>query len=199
MLIVGLSVLLFIGPGLDLAGQEKSQMSKEEQEMMKKWMDYSTPGANHKYLESFAGEWDALVKQWMKPGDPPISTKQEMKAKMLLGGRYLKYTVKGMMIDMPFEGMSITAYDNLEKKFISMWIDSMGTGIYMTEGTLDKTGKIRTETGLWNDITTGGKTKVKLVYKTVDNDNVFFEMYMSGGMYGDEEVKSMEITYTRKK
>ena len=199
MLIVGLSVLAILGTGLDLVGQEKSQMSKEEQEMMKKWMDYSTPGPNHKYLESFVGEWDAVAKQWMKPGEPPITTEMPMKAKMLLGGRYLKYTVKGTMMDMPFEGMSITAFDNLEKKFISMWIDSMGTGIYMTEGTLDKTGKIRTETGLWNDITTGGKSKVKMVYKTVDNDHILFEMYMSGGMYGDKEVKSMEITYTRKK
>lgn len=199
MVVVSLLVIAFLGSGLDLAGQEKPQMSKEEQEMMKKWMAYSTPGANHKYLEGFAGEWEAVVKQWMKPGEPPATSKQRMKAKMLMDGRYLKYSIKGTMMDMPFEGISITAYDNFEKKFISMWIDSMGTGIYMTEGTLDKTGKIRTETGLWNDIATGGKTKVKMVYKTVDKDNIFFEMYMSGGMFGDKEVKSMEVTYTRKK
>lgn len=199
VLIVGLLVLGFLGTGLDMVGQEKPQMSKEEQEMMKKWMAYATPGANHKYLEGFTGEWDAVAKQWMKPGEPPMINKMPMKAKMIMGGRYLKYSIKGTMMGMPFEGVSITAYDNLEKKFISMWLDNMGTGIYMTEGTLDKTGKIRTETGLWNDIASDGKAKVKMVYTTVDKDNILFEMYMSGGIYGEKEVKTMEVTYTRKK
>lgn len=197
VLVVSLLVTLLLGSGLGLPGQE--QQSKEEQEMMKKWMDFSTPGPNHKYLEFFAGEWDAVGKLWMKPGDAPVDSKQEMKAKMLMGGRYLKYSIKGNYMGMPFDGMSITGYDNFEKKFISIWIDNWGTGIYMTEGTLDAAGKIRTETGVWNDILSGGTNNVKMVYKTVDNDTVFYEMYMSGGIYGEKEFKSMEITYTRKK
>ena len=199
VLVVSLLLIFFLGSGLNLSGQDQGKQSKEEQEMMKKWMDFSTPGPNHKYLEFFAGEWDAVGKMWMMPGTPPIELKQEMKAKMLMDGRYLKYSFKGNFNGMPFEGMDITGYDNFEKKFISIWIDNSGTGIYMSEGTLDSTGKIRTETGMWNDIVTGGKNKVKMVYKTVDNDTFHFDMFMSGGMYGDKEFKSMEVTYTRKK
>jgi hypothetical protein len=196
MLVITLLVLSFVGSGLVLTAQEPS---KEEQEMMKKMMAYATPGANHKYLENFAGKWDAVTKMWTKPGAPPMESKQELKMKMIMGGRYLTYSIKGAFMDMPFEGMMITGYDNFKKKLLSVWVDSMGTGIYMTEGTFDKSGKIRTETGLWDDIFTGGKTKVKMVYKFVDKDKILFEMYMSGGMYGDKEIKSMEATYTRKK
>jgi hypothetical protein len=199
VLSVSFLILCFLGSGLNLSGQEQGQKSKEEQEVMKKYMAFSTPGPNHKYLESFAGEWDAVGKFWMMPGAPPTEMKQAVKAKMLMDGRYLKYSFKGDFNGMQFEGMDITGYDNFEKKFISIWIDNSGTGIYMTEGSLDSTGKIRTETGVWNDIVTGGKNNVKLVYKTVDDDTFYFEMFMSGGMYGDKEFKSMEVTYTRKK
>lgn len=195
-LIAALAVVILLSSGWVLTGQEQS---REEQEMMKKWKAYATPGPNHKYLASFAGQWDAAVKMWEKPGAPPVTSKQEMTGKMIFGGRYYVYAVKGNYMGMPFEGKSITGYDNFKKKFISMWIDNFGTGIYMTEGTLDETGKIRTETALWPDIFTGGKTKVKMVTKSVDKDKFIFEMYYSGGMYGPKEYQTLEIIYTRKK
>lgn len=195
-LIVGLLVAWFIGSGITAHGQEAS---KEEQEMMKKMAAFATPGPNHKYLESFTGDWTAEVKMWMQPGQPPVTTQYKMTSEMIMGGRYFHYHVKGSFMGMPFEGKSIIGYDNFKKKFVSMWIDNMGTGIYMTEGTLDKTGKVRTETGLWDDIATGGKVKVKMVTKSGDKDKFLFEMYYAGGMYGPKEVKAMEIAYTRKK
>jgi hypothetical protein len=196
MVVITLLVLSFVGSGLVLTAQEPS---KEEQEMMKKMMEYATPGANHKYLENFVGKWNAVTKMWEKPGAPPAESQQEVKMKMIMGGRYLKFGVKGTLMGMTFEGMMITGYDNFKKKLISVWIDSMGTGIYMTEGTFDQSGKIRTETGVWDDMFTGGTTKVKMVYKIVDKDKILFEMYTSGGMYGDKEFKNMEATYTRVK
>ena len=194
MLVITLLVLWFVGSGLVLTAQEPS---KEEQEIMKKMEAYAAPGANHKFLENYVGKWDAVAEMLNKPGEPPVESRQEIKMKMIMGGRYLTYSVKGAFMDMPFEGMMITGYDNFKKKLISVWVDSMGTGIYMTEGTFDESGKIRTETGIWDDIVTGGKAKVKMIYKFVDKDKILFEMYMSGGMYGDKEFKTMEAAYTR--
>ena len=189
-------VMSFLATGLILNAQEQY---KEEQEMQKKWMEYSTPGPNHKYLESFIGEWEAEGKMWMDAGSQPIPSKAEMKGKMILGGRYYKYSYKSNFMGMPMLGLSIIGYDNFNKEFFTLWIDNMGTGMFTTRGTLDKTGKIRTETGLWDDIMSGGKNKVKIITRTIDEDKFIFEMYMSGGSYGDKEFKSMEITYTRKK
>ena len=47
---------------------------------------------------------------------------------------------------MPFEGMGIVGYDNLLKKFVSVWIDNMGTGLMPGTGTYDAATKTYTYT-----------------------------------------------------
>jgi hypothetical protein len=193
---VGLLVLFFLASSLSV-GLTAQEMSKEDQEMMKKMQAYATPGANHKYLEQFTGNWTAAAKSWMKPGAPPMESTYEVEAEMLLGGRYFKMYLKGEMMGMPFKGIMLTGYDNFKKKFLSIFFDSMGTGFYKSSGTLDKSGKVRTETGLWDDIMTGGKSKVKMVYTTVNKDKYTFEMIMIDN--DGKEFKNMEMVYTRKK
>ena len=192
-LTVSLLVIFFVSTVLNVnVLAEEKKMSPEEQKMMKLWQEYATPGKNHKYLEYFVGEWDTTTKSWQKPGAEPMVEKQEVKSKMIFGGRYLKSHLKGSMMGMQAEGMMITAYDNFKKKFISIWLDSQGTGIFQASGTLDTSGKIRTETAEWDDFWTGGKTNYKLVTKIIDKDTYVFEMYQNN-------FKSMEMTYKRKK
>ncbi len=169
----------------------------DEKKMMEKFMEYSTPGANHKYLEYFTGEWDVVSKMWMKPGDKPMESKGTQTGKMILGGRYLMSKMKGMTMGMEFLGINITGYDIYNKKFVGMWIDSMGTGMYLADGKLDATGKIRTDTGLWDDYMAGKKSKVKMVTTIINKDKYLFEMFM--GLPDGKEFKSMEMFYTRKK
>ena len=47
----------------------------------------------------------------------------------------------GKMKDMQFKGMGVEGYDNVKKKFVSSWIDNMGTGIQFSEGTYDPATK----------------------------------------------------------
>lgn len=196
-LLSGVLILFFVVStvSVPLPGQ---QPSEEEQKMMKRMEAYATPGENHKYLEYFTGKWEVNSKAWMKPGAEPIVSKSDIKGKMILGGRYLKSFYKGTMMGMPFEGIGITAYDNFKKKFINLFLDNMGTGIYKSSGTLDKTGKIRTETGAWDDIMTGGKSKVKMVTKIIDKNKYSFEMFMLNGGPDGKTFKSMEMICTRK-
>ena len=51
------------------------------------------------------------------------------------------------MMGQPYSGIGITAYDNLRKRYISTWIDSMGTGIFTMEGTANTDGKTITLKG----------------------------------------------------
>jgi hypothetical protein len=196
-MITVLLILFFTGSALQVALFAQQPQSEEEQKMMKMWMEYATPGENHKYLEYFVGDWEVNVKMWMTPGAEPEVSKGENKAKLILGGRYLESTYKGTMMGMPFEGLSITGYDNFKKEFVTLWLDTAGTGIYQTAGTLDKASKTRTETGLWDDIMTGGKTKVRWVTKVNDDNSYIFVMY--GTDPTGKEFKSGEIVYTRKK
>jgi len=169
----------------------------EEQAMMKKWMEYSTPGENHKGLEYFAGKWNAVSKMWMKPGEKPMESKGTSFSKMIMGGRYLKTYTSGNMMGMDFTGFSIEGYDNFKKKFVGYWIDSNGTGIFPFEGTLDASGKVRTVKATWDDIMTGGTHDVRMVTTIIDKDTYKFDMYMK--YPGAPEFKSMEMTYSRVK
>jgi Protein of unknown function (DUF1579) len=194
--VLSLLVLFFLS-SLTTAINAEKEMSKEDMEMMKKWQTYATPGANHKYLEMFAGKWTAKTKSWMKPGAPPDVSDSDIEAKMIMGGRFLKAHVKGKMMGIPFEGISLTGYDNFQKKFNTIWFDSMGTGIFPASGTLDKDGKVKTDMALWDDFMTGSKSKVKMLTTIIDKDNYTFEMFMIGP--DGKEMKSMEMVYTRKK
>jgi hypothetical protein len=134
----------------------------------------------------------------MKPGDKPTVGQAEIKCEMIMQGRYLKCDYKGNMMGMPYEGMMIIGYDNYKKQFMTLWIDSTGTGFYPTAGTLDQTGKIRTETGEWDDFMTGGKVGVKIVTTLIDADKYLFEMFVVDTATG-KEFKNMEMLSTRKK
>ena len=167
--------------------------SAEEQAEMQAWQKYATPGKEHQMLkDQFAGNWDVQVKHLMGPGETTTGT---AKYDVVMDGRYLSGTFDGKAMGQPFKGISLTGYDNATKKFFNTWVDTMGTGLLVTQGTYDPSTKTYTFTG---DMTmpNGQTTKVREVVKVESNDKHVFEMYMTGPQ---GEMKAMEITYTRKK
>ena len=98
------------------------------------------------------------------------------------------------MMDTPFVGMSIEGYDNVKKKFVSSWIDNMGTGIMNSEGTYDPASKTLTYFAEYEPMP-GMKTKTRQVLKLTDKDHRTLEFFEDRG---GKEVKTMEIGYTRK-
>jgi hypothetical protein len=99
------------------------------------------------------------------------------------------------MTDMNFKGMSMDAYDNAKKKFVSGWVDNMGTGIMITEGTYDPATKSITYTGEF-EMAPGMKSKVREVVKLTDKAHMSMEYFEDRGT---GEAKTMEINYTRSK
>ena len=188
-------------PAAPAAGQPN------QAEMMKQMMELSKLNENHKLLASLAGNWTYNIKFWMNP-DPnakPQESKGNASTKPLMGGRYFVMDVTGKMQmpgpdgkmkDMEFKGMGIDGYDNVKKKFISSWIDNMGTGIEFSEGTYDPATKTFTYTSEMEAVP-GMKTKVREVLKIADKDHHTFEWYEDRG--NGQEAKTMEISYTRKK
>src|SRR5438270_137334 len=100
----------------------------------------------------------------------------------------------GKMQDMDFKGMSLEGYDNVKKKFVASWVDNMGTGIMMMEGTYDPAARTFTYKAE-EEMMPGMKTKVKEVLKITDKNHRTFEWYEERG---GTDVKTMEISYTRK-
>src|SRR5690606_3129758 len=106
-------------------------------EEMNAWEAYMTPSENHRWLASYDGEWAAKVKMWTNPKQPPTESTASSVNKMIYNGLYQHSAHQGEIMGMPFEGQSITAYDNAKKTFISTWIDNMGSGIMVMEGQYD--------------------------------------------------------------
>ena len=192
------ALFVLAAAGSPSSAQEKSN-DAAMQEMMKKYEAAMTPGPQHKALAAMEGTWDAETKMWMGgPSTPPSVTKGTATMKMIFGGRFLQQEATGEMMGKPFHGIGYTGYDNMNKKFISFWIDEMGTGFSTADGVMNQAGDAITFYGKMDEPGTGEHGKnVKFVSRIVGKDKQVFEMYDLSR--DDPNSKVMEIVYTRKK
>ena len=196
-----------VGAGLGLAitvvsseamSQQQGEISPDE--MMERWMDYSTPGKEHEQLQHFVGEWKVNMVMWEQPGSAPSESTSESSCKMIMDGRYLIEKMKGSFdwsgTTFEFEGMGTTGFDNMQKKYVFTWIDNFSTGLMTGEGTSTDGGKTITFHSLSPNPMTGQMMKSKSVTKIIDKNKHMFVMYHPGP--DGEMFKHMEATYTRK-
>ncbi|CAN5578228.1 hypothetical protein BH18VER1_BH18VER1_11030 [soil metagenome] len=179
-----------------------SAAQPSEAEMMQMMMDNAKLNENHKLLAELVGDWTYTVNMWMDPSAPPIESKGTATRKSEWGGRYFiadasgKFQMpgpEGKMQPFDFKGRSTEGYDNAKKKFVSSWIDNMGTGIMISEGTYDPATKTFTYLGDY-DMAPGMKTKIRETIKVTDKDHHLMEWFENRG---GQEAKTMEIAYTR--
>jgi len=186
---------LVVSASLVVAKEKKQEKQMDPQAMMEMWKKLGTPGEPHKLFASLAGSWTTQTKEWMEPDKPPSESTGTAEMKMLLDGRFLYQEYNGQMMGQPFTGIGIDAYDNLTKKYVTAWMDSMGTGIFMMEGTASAGGRTITLKGSHPE-PGGGRMTHRAIWKIVDNNTQTFDMW--GTHEGGKEMKMMEITYTRK-
>ena len=170
----------------------------DAQEMMKKWMEFATPGEGHKLLEQFVGKWDIVTRMWWEgPGKPPSETKGSAEAKWVLEGRFLVEESSGHMMGMPYKSINYLGFDNYKKKYVVSYLDSVGTAMYTGEGKFDPSNKVLTLFGKMDDYMIGERDKpVKYVTRIISKDKHVFEIYDEVG--GPNEFKAVEVIYTRK-
>src|SRR3990172_402996 len=162
---------------------------------MKAWMDYMTPGETHKMLANSVGDWTAKITHWMMPGVETTVSEGTSTVEMILGGRYQKEVNRGNMMGMEFEGISMVAFDNASKEFISTWIDNMGTGVMISKGKYNEETKKVEMKGTYVDPMTGNEEPFRQTLEVVDNDHHLFEMFM---YYEGQEFKTLVVESTRK-
>jgi hypothetical protein len=115
----------------------KPALSPQDQ-MMANWQMAATPGPEHKILESYAGHWISHAKVQMDPSQPAQESDGTADGQLVLGGRFVHVIHKGTMMGQPFEGMMLLGYDNIAKKYVSTWVDNMGTAMVHYDGSFDK-------------------------------------------------------------
>lgn len=188
-----LCITLSISPVL--AKEKKHENPMDPQAIMELWKQAATPGEPYKLFATLAGSWTTTTKEWMKPGKPPTESTGTAEMKMLLDGRFLYQEYNSQMMGQPFSGVGIDGYDNMTKKYVTAWVDTMDTGIFLMGGTASADGKTITLKGSHPE-PGGGKMSHRAVWKIIDQNNQTFDMY--GTHHGQKEMKVLEIIYTRK-
>ena len=155
----------------------------------------ATPGDAHKKLEPMVGTFDAKVKMWMDPSKPPEESAGTSENTWVLGNRFVQMKYEGTAMGQPFSGMGFEGYDNVTKKYMGTWMDTLSTGMMLSTGTM--TGNVMKETSTMSDPTTGKATKATTKVTVADNDHHTMEMWAAGP--DGKTYKMMEIVYTRKK
>jgi hypothetical protein len=196
---LALATGLAVGAVAFAADQEKKKAAAppDEKAAMEAMQKAATPGEAHKKLEAVVGTFDTKVKTWMDPSKPPEESTGTSENTWVLGNRYVQMKYQGTMMGQPFSGMGYQGYDNVTKKYVGTWMDTMGTGIMTTTGQADKSGKTMTMTGSAADPVSGKMMKLTEKMTVTDNDHHSFEMWAPGP--DGKPVKMMEIEYTRKK
>jgi Protein of unknown function (DUF1579) len=153
--------------------------------------------AEHKVLAHDEGTWDAAVKWFMAGPDaePTVSKGTEVNT-LLTGGRWLLSKFEGEYEGAKFEGRGQYGFDANKGKYVGTWIDTISQSLTVLEGTYDSATKTMTYVG--DGVGPDGKTKYtqKMVTKTKDDGSRVFTLY---GKTDKDEIKFMEITYTKRK
>ncbi len=188
-------ISIVLATSVSIAKDKKSGKSMDHQAMTELYNTLATPGEQHKKLTNLAGSWTTQTKEWMEHNKPPVESTGSTEIVSLLDGRFLQQDFTGQMMGKPYTGISIAGYDNLLKRYVTTWMSSMGTGIFMMEGTVSVDGKTITLRGKHPE-PGGGYMTHRAIWTIVDNNNQKFDMY--GAHHGGKEWKMMEMTYTRK-
>ncbi len=172
------------------------QMSPELQAKMDAWTKASAVGAPQKQLaEHFDGTWNVKTTMWMDPSMPPMESSGKSVNASEFGGRHVRSKYDGTFMGQPFQGEALTSYDNTKGRYINLWVDSMGTGQYVTEGEYDPATRTYTFTGTMSDPTKPGKTTtMKDIVRIKDKDHHVMESYE---LVDGKENKMMQLEYSR--
>jgi hypothetical protein len=179
-----------------MSAEKKPEGKMDMQAMAEVCQKLATPGDPHKLLARMAGSWNTRTKCWMDPSQSPMESTGASQQRMILGGRFLQQDFAGEMMGSPFSGIGQAGYDNHTRKYVSTWMDSMGTGIHFFEGTAGADGRTITQTSRY-DHPVLGPIQWRTVTRIVDDDTFMFEMYTTPK--GGKEDKVMEITYARQR
>ncbi len=196
LLVTALALAALASPLAAQDNKQAPQMSAQEQKEMQAWMQAGTPGDAHKALNGMVGTWDAKVTMWNKPGAPPMSATGVSENKWILGGRWIEQRYEGTMMGAPFSGIGYSGYDNVKKKYVGTWMDTMSTAVMNSVAT-GGDAKSMTFRSSMDDPMTGKAIPVTEKINMTDADHMSFEMWVPGP---DGKVfKTMQIDYTRKK
>lgn len=164
---------------------------EEHAKMMKHYLEMAKPGKPHKELMNTVGQWNVETTTYM--GGSASTSKGTATYESILGGRFVVQRTKGNMGGMPMEGFQILGYDNVHKKYVSVWLDTWSTGIHTSTGRADANGVIEMKGSMKDAMTPDGRP-FRSVTRIEGADKFVVELHDS---HEGKEFKIMDVVYTR--
>jgi len=98
----------------------------------------------HQHLLTMVGSWEGPTRTWFDPTAAPEESRTRLRIESVLQGRFVRIDYQGTIQGNPHAGQMILGYEDAERRFTSMWIDSfhMGTGIMVSSGAQSADGAL---------------------------------------------------------
>jgi hypothetical protein len=164
---------------------------------MEVWQELAAPGEPHKLLATRVGGWSTKSRHGIELDVPPMEFVGSCDRKMFLDGRFLQEEFSGELMRSPFTGIGVIGHDNHSKMHVSIWMDSMSTGIYFFEGTASQDGRSISLESSFNGTVKGPGTW-HLLSRIVDENTEVAEMRMEYESGREEKCETNYTRYTRK-
>ena len=174
--------------------KKSAPQAMSEEAMMAQWQAAMTPSAGHARLMSMVGTWRATTTFTMAPGDAPQVHGGTSVHRLVLGGRYLEQVYKGTAMGMPFEGIGYTGYDNVQKRYVGSWMDTMGTGVMHSLGVGRPTDE-RIDFASEAIEPSGKKREFESIIRIRDHEHHSYEMWTTDP--GGKKFRTMIVEYER--
>ena len=163
-------------------------------------MKMPEPGAEHKVLDCFLGDWEGTVKFWMAPGTDPMSTTGKLHRAWELDGHWMVEHVDGKAMaegGPPFKGLGLIGYNMIEKKYEFGWVDNESTALDLSRGSYDAAKKVFTFQADSLNPMTGKREPQKTVVDVSNPTHQVFTGYANGP--DGKEFKNFEMVFEKKK
>ncbi len=146
---------------------------------------------HHAALLQDVGAWDAIVESTCSGETTKDKGRERIQA--ICDGRWTWSEFRSEYMGKPFVGHGLVGWDANQKKYASLWIDSMSATCAVTSGTFDEKTKTYSFTGTCTG-PDGKPMKIEQTLSCKDEDSRVLRMKFDG-----PEMKStMKITYARR-
>lgn len=188
---------------ISATGKAQQEMPSPDSlaKLMALYQELALPGPEHELLKNLAGKWTMDVTTWPEPGSQPMKSTLAGEGAMILGGRFLQTSARGLIFGIESESMSILGFDRRHKEFTLLSFDTHGTYWISAAGTYDEKTSTLTMSGEDVDPILNLVKRYDTVIKFLDKDTFTWSIIFKNPemTHGADEFKVLEIVSKRVK
>ena len=160
------------------------------------WAALSQPGASHRLLEMFEGDWDATITVRSAPGESAQRSSGRSTIHWILDKRFLQEDFKGEAAGEKFRGMGLLGYDNGARAFKMVWVDSLNTALSVSTGRYIPESNVFEMVSEVYDPLLGREKTVRSTLQIRSKDS--YQFLMEDTAPSGKKFTSFEILYSRR-